>query len=98
MPIYSCIKCYNIFEYNKKYKEVNEFTKIINKRNNMSFCVYQNELLRNCSEAINNTKDGIEKYDCIKCIDNNILVYNYENNIKYCQYFQIIQKCMVKYC
>ena len=77
---------------------MNEFTKIINKRNNMSFCVYQNELLRNCSEAINNTKDGIEKYDCIKCIDNNKLVYNYENNIKYCQYFQIIQKCMVKYC
>ena len=78
--------------------ERNLFTKIKNKRNNISYCINQNDLLRNCSYAINLTKNGIEKYDCLECINDNKLIYNYEADIHYCQYFLDAKKCMVKYC
>ena len=97
-PIFSCLKCYNIFEFNKKYLEAFEFTKITNKRNNVSYCANQNELLRNCTNAINKTKEGIEKYDCLKCTDDNILIYDSYKDINYCQYDKKVKKCMVKYC
>ena len=97
-PIYSCLKCYNTFEFNKKEMESDLFTRIINKRNNISYCINQNDLLRNCSYAINLTKNGIEKYDCLECINDNKLIYNYEADIHYCQYSNETKKCMVKYC
>jgi len=56
-----------------------------------------NNLLENCTEAINKTKDGIEKYDCLKCMDENNLVYNPELEINYCLYANIATKFMIKY-
>ena len=78
--------------------ERNLFTKVRNERNNISYCINQNDLLRNCSYAINLTKNGIEKYDCLECIDDNKLIYNYEADIHYCQYVKETKRCMVKYC
>ena len=52
----------------------------------------------NYIEALNKTKNGIIKYDCIKCFDDNELIYNVEENIHYCQYIGNKNKCMVKYC
>ena len=101
-PIYSCTKCYNIFENEKVNYYSYEYTRIINKRNNVSFCIYQyreDELLENCTEAVDVTKDGIEKYDCLKCIDDeNKLIYDFDAKINYCKYGNVAKKCMVKYC
>ena len=97
-PIYSCNKCYQFFEYDKANLYGTFFTKIINERNNISICVRTNRQLINCTEAVNKTRDGIEKYDCLKCNYNNELVYDKELNISFCQYENKIEKCMVKYC
>ena len=100
-PIYSCTKCYQIMELEKIWKYRDEYTKIINKRNNVSFCIYQyqkEEYLENCTEALNITKDGVEKYDCLKCFEENKLIYDSEADIHYCKYANIEKKCMVKYC
>ena len=88
-PIYSCVKCFNYHDH--------RFTKVKNERNNVEICVYELEE-SNCSEAINKTKDGIEKYDCLKCISDNILIYNPELEINYCVYSLAATKCMIKYC
>jgi hypothetical protein len=64
----------------------------------VSICIYQNEKLSNCTEAINKTRDGIEKYDCLKCFDENKLVYDEDADIHYCQYINTVNKCMVRYC
>jgi len=102
-PIYSCIKCYNYFNYSKGFYFNSYFVKVKNERNNVEICVSQDSIyfknfLRNCSEAINKTKDGIEKYDCLKCIDENNLIYNPDLKINYCVYAHIANKCMIKYC
>ena len=97
-PFYSCLKCYETFIYEKAYIYTNYYTRIINPRNNASFCIYQKEELENCTEALNITKDRIEKYDCLKCCDENKLVYDYDTNVHYCQYKNTAKKCMVKYC
>ena len=100
-PIYSCTKCYQYLEYDKSWAYRNVFTRIINKRNNVAFCIYQykkGEYLENCTEATNNTKDGIEKYDCLKCFDENKNIYNSDADIHYCQYANVAKKCMVQYC
>ena len=102
-PIYSCTKCFNRLEFDKpkNYKDYKqEFTLIINKRNNVSFCIqqYQKKELENCSEAINMTWDGNEKYDCLSCSYENKLLYDFNSNIHYCLYENIAKNCMVKYC
>ena len=56
------------------------------------------EFLQNCTEAINQTKDGIEKYDCLKCYGDTKLVYDKNTKIHYCEYNNIPKQCMVKYC
>ena len=98
-PIYSCTKCYQRFEFKKAYKDEDEYTRIINERNNVAVCINQREdILENCTEAINKTRDGVVKYDCVKCIEENKLVYDSEFDIHHCEYANIIKKCMVKYC
>ena len=98
-PIYSCTKCYQYFEFKKSYQDESLYTRIINERNNVAICIYQNEdILENCTEAINKTRDGVVKYDCLKCISENKLVYDSEFDIHHCEYANIIKKCMVKYC
>ena len=77
--------------------ERNLFKKIKNKRNNISYCINQNFLLRNCLYAINLTKNWIEKYDCLECIEDNKLIYNYEADINFCQNAKDAKKSMVKY-
>ena len=96
--IYSCSKCFHYFEYDKTYIDGNYFSRIITERNNVSICFYQNKKFSNCTEAINKTRDGIEKYDCLKCSDENKLVYDEDTGIHYCQYINTVKKCMVRYC
>ena len=100
-PIYSCIKCYQPYEYNKAHIYDYYFTRIINEKNNINVCVIQKNqknIFENCTEAINKTKDGTEKYDCLKCSIDNKLIYDSNANIHYCQYVLTTKKCMVKYC
>jgi len=98
-PIYSCIKCYQYFEFDKTYKYDLNFTRIITEKNNVSYCIYQRkEEIYNCLEVINKTKNGIEKYDCIKCKNNYKLTYNKHDEIHYCQDISKENKCMVKFC
>ena len=86
-PIYSCEKCYSLFEFEKTYQN-EDFTKIINYRNNVSICFkkYYKIRLENCLEAKSINKDDIEKYDCTKCKNNFILIYDEKENLHYCQY------------
>ena len=96
-PIYSCTKCYQYFEFDKSYEI--EFTNIITEKNNVSYCVFQSKTkLYDCLEAIIKTKNGTEKYDCIKCNKNYKLIYNKDDEIHYCQYDNTYNKCKVKYC
>ena len=100
-PIYSCTKCYEYFEYDKFLFYGAYFTRILNKRNNVSFCIYQykkEKYLKNCLEATYNAKDGIEKYDCLKCLDGNKKIYDSHADIHYCQKESTAKKCMVQYC
>ena len=97
-PVYSCTKCYQL---NENEKDKNIFTKIINQNNNLSFCFYHEYYnLYNCTEAINRTINGNEKYDCVKCAKNNNLMYNEEKDVHYCQFINYTEpkKCMVNYC
>ena len=98
-PIYSCTKCYTAFEYEKShYEEENKYTKIINNRNKLEYCITQDNELKYCIEAIKKAKDGIEKYDCIKCFGDNKLIYNKETDLHYCEKNIKHKNCMVKYC
>ena len=97
-PLYSCKKCYNLFEYDKIYK--NSYTLVTKEKTNISYCISsdQNSSLINCTEAkmiINGRKI---KYSCSKCKKDNILIYNSEEDINYCQSLNTTSKCMVKYC
>ena len=100
-PIYSCTKCFKRLENDKpmNYRDYEEEYTLI-KRNNVSFCIqqYRKKELENCTEAINNTKDGIEKYDCLTCSYENERMYDFDAEIHYCLYKNIAKKCVVKYC
>ena len=57
-PIYSCIKCYNGFNYSFLNLDENYFTKVKNERNNVGIYVrrgyyynYLDDLLRNCNRS-----------------------------------------------
>ena len=81
-PIYSCDKCYQYVENDNLYFQ-NPFTRIINEINNINYCIKPGIELYNCTEAINKTENGIEKYDCTKCTKDNILIYNGDLDIHY---------------
>ena len=93
-PIYSCTKCYTFLE-NKENNNI--FTKIIDEKNNIKFCIYRNYLhqMANCEEAKNIIKNGKKEYECIKCIDEDIF---YINNDGYCEYYDQNMPCMVDKC
>ena len=97
-PLYSCSKCYNIYELNKIYN--NEYTLIEEEKTNISYCIYSYYVysLQNCSEAKLKIKGRTIKYSCAKCLKDNNLVYNSYDDINYCQPQNSTSKCMVKYC
>ena len=55
-------------------------------------------IFKNCTEATSKTSDGLEQYDCLKCYEDNKLLFNPETGIHYCQYEHKANICMVKYC
>ena len=96
-PLYTCNKCYNIFEYDKIYE--NENILLLDEKTNISYCINNNKLdLTNCTKAIKKAYGKQKVYSCIQCAKDNILIYNYETNISYCQSMNTTNKCMVKYC
>ena len=96
-PVFTCNKCYRYTDNDKLYFDL-PYIRIINEINNINYCIKPGKELYNCTEAINKTESGFEKYDCIKCINDNILVYNGDLNIHYCQYIYKVNKCVVKFC
>ena len=125
-PLYSCLKCYSVFDkedydnyyahyykyyYNSKYKNIleeyylNDYYRnspiriIDNEINNSSYCIRSFKDVENCTEAIYKLSKGKEIYNCTKCSNDNILIYNNQLNIYYCSYNQKeIPKCLVDYC
>ena len=95
-PLYSCIKCYNLYEYDKLY--YNKYTLITDEKTNLSFCVREEKSLENCIEANLQINKASIKYLCTKCKKDNILVYNDTNKINECHYIVNPSLCMVKNC
>ena len=97
-PLYSCNKCYNLYEYDKLY--INQYTLIAEEKTNINYCINSNHVysLQNCSEARFKIKGRNIKYSCAKCIKDNNLVYNSIDDVNYCQSLNTTSKCMVKYC
>ena len=56
--------------------------------------------MENCTEAINKTVENDTKYDCQKCIDDNKLIYESEEDLNYCEYefSYSSKKCLVVDC
>ena len=96
-PKYSCDKCINNYIEKEKLKT---FTKIIYYENNSSYCddSTNNELLKNCSEAIRKVEDNNIIFNCSKCIENNKLVHYKNKDYMSCQYNNEDNKCMVNNC
>ena len=91
-PVYSCTKC-NTFSYNNENNDI--FIKIIDKKNNISFCINKDNMnyLVNCTEANKTIENGTIKYWCIKCLE-----YNYVNKgLGLCKYLWD-KICMVDKC
>lgn len=78
----------------KIFKDANDFTRIINPRNNVSFFISQKDELENYIKVINISKNSLVKYDCLKFYDENKLVYDYDSEMHYCQYKYTPKKCM----
>ena len=97
-PLFSCSKCYNLYEFDKIY--INQYTLIAEDKTNISYCIYSNYVysLKNCSEAKMKIKGRTIKYSCAKCLKDNNLVYNSFDDIYYCQSKNTTSKCMVNYC
>ena len=97
-PLFSCNKCYNLFEYDKIYE--NSYTLITEDKTNVSYCINSDYIyiLENCTEAYMKIKGRKIKYSCAKCTKDNILVYNNEEDLNYCESMNTTSKCMVKYC
>ena len=104
--IISCRKCYQIFEYKKSYQNNNELTNLTNyllknqkddkkEKKYVHVCL---NLIDNCTQLHNKTKNGIEKYDCYNCIGDTERVYDPDEEINYCQDKSLPKKCMVKSC
>ena len=96
-PIFTCNKCYQYVEGDKLYFD-SSYTRIINEVNNLNYCIRPGKELYNCTEAVNKTENGVEKYDCVKCVKDNTLIYNSDLDIHYCQYINKASKCVVKFC
>ena len=96
-PVFTCNKCYQYVDNDNLYI-YSPYTRIINEINNINYCIKPGKELFNCTEAINKTENGIEKYDCIKCAKDNNLIYNGDLDIHYCQYVNKASKCVVKFC
>ena len=96
-PLYSCIKCYNLFEYDKI--NYNKYTLIAEEKTNLSFCVTEDILLENCIEANLQVNKTSIKFSCTKCKKDNILVYNDTEKIYECKSDSVSPStCMVKNC
>lgn len=97
-PLYTCNKCYNIFEYDKLYE--NENILLLDENTNISYCINNiiNKDLNNCTKAVKKLYGRTKKYNCIQCAKDNVLVYNFDTNISYCKPMNTTNKCMVKYC
>ena len=97
-PLYSCSKCYNLYEFDKLY--INQYTLIAEEKTNISYCIssYNSYSLKNCSDARLKIKGKKIKYSCVECLKDNNLIYNSYDDIYYCQSKNTTSKCMVKYC
>ena len=104
--IISCRKCYQIFEYKKSYQNNNELTNLTNyllknqkdDKKEKKYVHVCTNLINNCTQLHNKTKNGVEKYDCLSCAGDNERVYDPDEDINYCQNKNIPKKCMVKSC
>ena len=99
-PLYSCTKCYNLFEYDKI--SYNRFVLIKDEKTGISFCAYSyiDPNLNNCIKA-NMKIDGDKiKFSCKECIKDYTKRNNDEDDLVYCSsvFTDSISKCMVKYC
>ena len=75
IPLYTCIECYNLFTFNKIYK--NDNILITNKNNNLSYCLRIKEpVLKNCTNAFKISYRSKIIYSCFECAKDNLLIYN----------------------
>ena len=96
-------KCFHdCLDYKKSYTQTlgDSITKITYKDNNTAFCNYSSsyEILENCTEATTEIENGIIKFNCTKCEEDNVLKYHVDTNSYYCKYKYYEKKCVVKYC
>ena len=96
-PLYSCIKCYNIYENEKIVLNKNILIKDPNA--NISFCIGVEEYdLDYCLEGIMKKNGNEVIFSCNKCFENYTLLYDEYLKINYCHPKLITKRCMVKYC
>ena len=136
-PLYSCTKCYNVFENEEYelYRYTREFftddynyyhyyyyydypfyydddendegyiynslpVKIDDKMISNSYCIIARTETKNCTEATYEISNGKEIYNCTKCMNDNLLLYNKASDTYYCSYNNETNenKCLVSDC
>ena len=98
-PLYSCSKCKQEYDYYDFYdRDYN--VKISFKENNTAFCTsrYNYNSMGNCTEATMIIENGIEIFNCSKCIKDNNLTYHSDTNSYTCKYISYEKQCVIKYC
>ena len=99
-PFYSCIKCYDLFEYSKKSE--NNFILITEEKTNFSFCTYKysDSILEGCTKASMTFNGHDLDYSCTECEPDYSLVHNDEDDLNYCHstFSELKTRCMVKHC
>ena len=95
-PLYTCTKCYNLFEYDRSDK--NDYTLYTEEKSNLSYCIWSPYKFDNCIHAIRKNNGRKSEFSCIKCDKNSVFVFDSEKNISYCEPLDLSEKCNVKYC
>ena len=86
-------------EYYLIYGHPIKITEIIEKGENINYCMVPNQDTENCLEATYKIENGKEIYDCQKCNDKYILKYDKYLKINYCtENKNTAIRCMVNFC
>ena len=96
-PSYSCTKCYEELKIDKTNDYSYYPTKVTEVNSKLSYCIVL-YTISVCTEATYRINNGIEEYNCTKCINNYYLTFNEYTGKYVCYNLNTSDRCSVHYC